>query len=358
MARQAVPGCRYSSPTGQDGNGHEREQQVSKLRVAATALFVLAALPACARVSHPAGGPSSQLTPAQARTVFDRFVSALKQLQANRGDTAGSQLLTGPEKAAQDFWHGPVGPRLTQLTARRVYVPRLGGYPRWFLASGQASGRATRFVFVLVQSSRRTGWQDATEFYDLGLPGGFPDVSQIAVDAGGYATAVAAGDPALAVRPGAVAAGFCRYYNAAANHRGRTPATTVYSSNLLPQILAGERMAPRYGWRMSDRLVPANQPLYALSLSGGGAAVIFVTREKFGWQAVSAATANQRAPQSAINVGAVPDPSFLRALHARPVRTGERLGYTVLDEHLAMNPAGNGTVSDFMEGKAIAEAKG
>jgi hypothetical protein len=48
----------------------------------------------------------------------------------------------------------------------------------------------------------------------------------------------------------------------------------------------------------------------------------------------------------------------LRALHARPVRTGERLGYTVLDEHLAMDPAGNGIVSDFMEGKAIAEAKG
>jgi hypothetical protein len=31
---------------------------------------------------------------------------------------------------------------------------------------------------------------------------------------------------------------------------------------------------------------------------------------------------------------------------------------TVLDEHLAMDPAGNGIVSDFMEGKAIAEAKG
>ncbi len=108
---------------------------------------------------------------------------------------------------------------------------------------------------------------------------------------------------------------------------------------------------------MSDSLAPDNQPVYALRLSGGGAAVIFVTREPFGWQAVSAAAANRRAPQSAINIGAAPDPFIMQRLHARPVRTGERLTYTILDEHLAMDPAGSGTVRDFMEGKVVAEAR-
>jgi hypothetical protein len=328
-----------------------------KVAAAATTVLMLVTLPACAASGHPAAVPSSQFTPAQARIVFDRFVTALKQLQAHPAGTPGSQLLTGPEKVAQDFMHGPVGPAITRLTGQRVYVPRLSGYPRWFLATGQASGAAARFVFLLVQSSHRTGWQDAAELYDLRLPGGFPDVSKIAVDAGGYATAVAAGDPSLAVPPGAIAAGFSRYYDAAVRHAGQTPATPVYSSNFLPQALAGERAAPRYGWRMSDSLAPVNQRLYALRLSAGGAVVIFVTRERFGWQAVSAASANRRAPQSAINIGAAPDPFILRGLHARPVQTGERIAYTILDEHLAMDPKGSGAVSDFMEGKIIAEAK-
>jgi hypothetical protein len=354
--QRSCPAITASPASG--GNGHKREQNVDKIRVAAAAteLLVLVAVPACAGSGHPAGVSSSQLTPAQARKAFDRFLREFKQLQANRIGTSGGQLLTGPEGAAQAFMHGPVGPSLTQLTGRRVYVPRLSGYPRWFVAVDQASGRVARFVFLLVQSSRRTGWQEATELYDLRLPGGFPDVSQIAVDAGGYATAVSAGDRSLAVPPGAVAAGFSRYYDVAASHVGRTPATAAYSSNFLPQALAGERAAPQYGWRMSDSLAPDNQPVYALRLSGGGAAVIFVTRETFGWQAVSAA-ANRRAPQSAINIGAAPDPFILQRLHARPVRTGERLTYTILDEHLAMDPAGSGTVRDFMEGKVIAEAR-
>ncbi len=104
-----------------------------KIPAAATTLLVLIALPACAASGHPAAVPSSQLTPAQARIVFDRFVTSLKQLQAHRVGTSGSQLLTGPEKVAQDFLHGPVGPVITRLTGQRVYVPRLSGYPRWFL---------------------------------------------------------------------------------------------------------------------------------------------------------------------------------------------------------------------------------
>lgn len=346
--------------TGMGGNGHKLEENVDMIRLAATAtaLLVLVAVPACAGSGHTAGVSSSQLTPAQARKAFGSFLREFKQLQANRIGTSGGQLLTGPERAAQAFMHAPVGPSLTQLTGQRVYVPRLSGYPRWFVAVAQAaSGRVARFVFLLVQSSRRTGWQEATELYDLRLPGGFPDVSQIAVDAGGYAAAVSAGDRSLAVPPVAVAAGFSRYYNAAASHVGRTPATAAYSSNFLPQALAGERAAPRYGWRMSDSLVPDSQPVYALRLSGGGAAVIFVTRETFGWQAVSTAAANRRAPQSAINIGAAPDPFILQGLHARPVRTGERLTYTILDEHLAIDPAGSGTVRDFMEGKVIAVAR-
>ena len=159
--QRSCPAITASPASG--GNGHKREQNVDKIRVAAaaTALLVLVAVPACAGSGHPAGVSSSQLTPAQARKAFDRFLRELKQLQANRIGTSGGQLLTGPEGAAQAFMHGPVGPSLTQLTGRRVYVPRLSGYPRWFVAVDQASGRVARFVFLLVQSSRRTGWPSA-----------------------------------------------------------------------------------------------------------------------------------------------------------------------------------------------------
>jgi hypothetical protein len=207
-------------------------------------------------------------------------------------------------------------------------------------------------MFLLIQAAPGKPWLDMTELYDLGQPGQeLPDLGDVATDAHGYATAVEPGDTSVLVAPGALSAGFSRYFDAAVTHPGS--AVSGYSSYIVPLDLAADHTSPRYGWRIADVLQAASAPVYALRLTDGGAAVIYLTRESFSWTAVSA-TATLSAPQSAYNAAAVPFPSLTQALHVTSVRPGLRITLTELDEHLAIDPPGSGTVADYFNGKTIA----
>lgn len=301
----------------------------------------------------PAAAASGQLTPAQARGVFARFLTAFRRAEAARTRAAAATVLTGPELEDQNFQPGINGPAVQSLAGERVYVPRLTGYPYWFLATGRPpqGGSGTGFIFLLVQSAPRAPWLDAAELFGFGQPGFMlPDLSRVALDAQGYATAVQPGDTSLAVPPAGLSAGFSRYFDAAVGQRGKVPAG--YTCNLVPGILAAERAAPRYGWRIFDTEQPRNSPVYALRLTGGGAAVLYLTSESTGWQAASAA-ASLSAPQAAVYSGAAPPPQITqRALHLTSVRPGLRIAGTLLDEHLAMDPPRGGIVADYFNGKS------
>jgi hypothetical protein len=111
------------------------------------------------------------------------------------------------------------------------------------------------------------------------------------------------------------------------------------------------RQARRYGWREIDQLRPASFPVYALRLANGGAAVVYATREAFGWRAISA-HASLHAPRSAVNMLAAPDPYTLSLLRITAARVGLRIRFSTIDEHLAIDPAVHGgTVADFFNGK-------
>ena len=300
----------------------------------------------------PAAAASGLLTPVQARGVFGRFLAAFRRAEAARTRAAAATVLAGPELEDQNFQPGINGPEVQTLTDERVYVPRLTAYPYWFLATGRPpqGGSGTGFIFLLVQSAPRAPWLDAAELFGFGQPGFMlPDLSRVALDARGYATAVQPGDASLAVPPAGLSAGFSRYFDAAVSHQGTAPAG--YTSNLVPGILAAARAAPRYGWRVFDTEQPRNSPVYALRLAGGGAAVLYLTGESTGWQAASAAT-GLSAPQAAFYSGAAPPPQITQKLHLTSVRPGLRIVGTLVDEHLAMDPPRGGVVADYFNGKS------
>jgi hypothetical protein len=314
---------------------------------------VLLALPACTSGGHSSTvrPPSAQLTPAQARAAFARFLPAFRSAQHSHDQQAELDLVTGAELSAVQRLPGlALGPTIHALTGERFYVPRLTGYPRWFFVTANAPANQEKFFFVLVQATPGASWRDATEMYQLpGYPSALPDLSGVRLTHG-YATTVPASDPSLATAPSELSAGFSAYYDAAMSNPGAAP-PAGYSNGFVPTIRAAIRVAPRYGWRVIEQLRPASFPVYALRLANGGAAVVYATSETYGWQAISA-HASLHAPQSAVNIGAIPDPFTLGQVKVTAARFGLRLLYKVTDEHLAIDPAGHGgTVADDFNGK-------
>jgi hypothetical protein len=301
--------------------------------------------------------PSAQLTPAQARAAFDRFIPAFLSAQRSHNPQAELDLVTGAElPAVERLPSQALGPTVSGLTGERFYVPRLAGYPRWFVVTANAPANQEKFFFVLVQAAAGARWRDATELYQLpGYPPALPDLSGVRLTHG-YATAVPASDPSLATAPSELPAGFSAYYDAAMSNPS-APAPTGYSNTLVPIVRAAIREAPRYGWREIDQLRPASFPVYALRLANGGAAVVYATRETFGWQAISA-HASLHAPRSAVSMLAAPDPYTLSFLRITAVRVGLRIRFSTIDEHLAIDPAVHGgTVADFLNGKTYLISK-
>jgi len=331
-------------------------------RLSAAGLVLLIA--ACAAAGHPAprrAASSGQLTLAQARQAFVKFLPRFLQLPSSFSVSVARNLTVGDELQAQIFFHGQSGPTLTQLTGEAFYVPRLTSYPRWFWAAGLQPGNShDGHLFVMVQSAPSAPWKTAMALYDLNSAADMLHLlaATVVTDGQGYAQAVPAGDPSLNISPSAMPATYARYLD------GHTTAavtqlfqagsnTTGYRA--LNQATA--RGAGRYGWQDTDHQAPSGLPVYALRINTGGAIVIFSTHDKVGWRAErsSAALPMRPSPPEAYYV---PPAFVIQDLQITSVTIGTQLTAAAVDRVLAfVQPQGVGYIYPLIvNGTAIGVA--
>jgi hypothetical protein len=324
---------------------------MQSLRSAAAAAALLA-LAACSSAGQPAAHPRASggghLTIAEARQAFHRFLPQFARLPSDYSTAAVRRLTAGAELQAQLFFRGQSGPAITRLTHQALYVPKLTGYPRWFVAAGQQAGSSPAgHLFVMVQSRRSGPWKTAMALYDIGSLMGMLHqlASAVTTDAQGYAQAVPLADTTLVVAPSAMPATYARYLDGKTSHAVRRlfqhgPNTTGYIS-LDRQISRGAR---RYGWLDTDHQAPAPLPVYALQLNTGGAIVIFATDDTVSWQAASS-SASLPAQPSGREANYVPPAFVVQRLGLTSVKRGMRLTVTAVDRVLAfVQPKGVGFI--------------
>jgi len=306
---------------------------------------------ACSNLTHPAShrlSPSSQLTLAQARQAFRTFLPGFAQLPLNFSPTAARRLTMGAELQAQLFLKGQSGPPITGLTNEAFYVPRMTGYPRWFLAAGQQGGAsAAGHLFVMVQSARSAPWRAAMALYDIGSAAGMLHqlAATVTTDARGYAIMVPLADPSLDVTPSSMPGTYARYLNGTAS---RAVARLFQAGPTTTGFIAFDRQvsrnAGRYGWLDTDHHSTAPAPVYALRLNTGGAIVIFAIDDAVRWRArTSAALLPSRSHPAAANY--VP-PAFVSSrLGISSVKAGTVITATAIDRVLAfVQPKGVGFI--------------
>jgi hypothetical protein len=304
---------------------------------------------AAASAASPAPGTAApQLTPAQASQAFTAFLPRYQAMVSRHDAAQVPQLTTGAEALVRAFGTSKhTGLPAAAQAAERFFVPRLTAYPRWFVEDGvtHPGGATGGDLFVLVQSQPGGPWRAA---YTVTWFGAAPaQLSAVAVDPQGYATAVAPGETSLAAPPGQLPAQYVRLLGGTAG----TAAALYAPGDATTGWIATQRRvvqeAPADGWRASfGYAVPAAAPAYALRTTTGGALVFFAFAQDSTWIATSSspkfsggATAfDGRMPLDvAMNAGGLNSPN---------VRPGTRFASTYLFESLAQDPArGRGTIS-------------
>ena len=302
-----------------------------------------------ARTGPTLGGPlAGQLTIAGARQAFSAFLPRFMRLRREYSAAAARSLTVGTELATQLFSRGQSGLPVKPLTRLAFYVPRLAGYPRWFLAAGQQAGsNPAGRLFVMVQSAQSAPWKASMALFDLRSAAGMLHqlASTVTTDAQGYAEVVPPDDPSLDAPPAAMSATYASYLDGTASPVVRRlfqagPSTTGYLS-FVRQLARG---AGRYGWRDTDHQAPTRSPVYALRLDTGGAIVIFATRDMVGWLARSS-SARLRARPSARAATYLPPTFVVQALRINSVQPGMRLEVNAFDRVLAfVQPKGVGFI--------------
>jgi hypothetical protein len=342
---------------------------------------VLALSTACSNspgpADHPSSGPAStasgssaatsaavpQLTPARARQAFNAFFPRYAAMVKHHAAGQVASLAVGAQaqvmafSAAKDAGLAP-GAQVTE----RFYVPRVTAYPRWFAEVGttRSHGAPGGDAFVMVQSQPAGPWRVADTFSWAGQAPA--QLAAIAVDAGGYATAVPPGDTSVVTPPGQLPAQYARVVGGAGSaSRLYAPGdpTTAWTA-VQHQIVRG---APAEGWQVGGfgYAVPAGSE-YALRTADGGAVVFFAFSQRSTWQVRSAS------PR--FSGGAIPFDGRLPITYALDAglsgphpRIGTRITSTYVFEPLALDPAdGKGKISlmdhDFDGGGLISATTG
>jgi hypothetical protein len=325
------------------------------MRLAWAAAVVSAALASagCAAPAHPAPHATghvshqpAQLTIAQARRVVSAFLPRFKpELPLSYSPALAGSLTTGAELQAQLFFRGRSGPSITRLTGETYLVPRLAGYPRWFimaLAARSSHGYAVDYFFVMVQATPSAPWKAAMApyLYDPGWRLQRYLARVVARDAQGHGAIPPAGQD-LAVAPSAMPAAYTRYLNTQRNPTGTAFAPGFNTTGYIRLNQRTARGARRYGWRYTDHHAPASLPVYALLLNPSGAVVFFATTDTSTWVATSSAAAMPARPSRA-EANYVPPPQlFLHRVRFGAMRPGTRFTATAVDQVLAIvSPAG------------------
>ena len=321
-----------------------------RLARAAAAVFAALAGAGCAAPAHPAphaarhaSQPPAQLTIAQARRVVSAFLPRYQQqLPLSYSPALAGSLTTGAELRAQLFFRGRSGPSVTRPTRQAYLVPRLAGYPRWFvaaLAARSSQGYAVDYFFVMVQAAASAPWKAAMApyLYDPGWRIQRYLARVVARDAQGHAAVPPAGQD-LAVTPSAMPARYARYLDTRRNPPGTAFAPGFDTTGYIRLNRQTARGARRYGWRYSDHQAPASLPTYALALKPNGAVVFFATTDTSTWVATSSAAAMPARPSRAQAKYVPPLQIFLHRVRFGAVRPGTRFTATAVDQVLAIVP--------------------
>lgn len=154
--------------------------------------------------------------------------------------------------------------------APTLWVPRLEGYPQWFVASVRRDGRPALMAFV--KSSAEARWR-----LDLvALPERRSRIPEVEVDSDGYATALSSEDRSVLIAPSlvappqaAVAEDGPRSYAARVLKPG--PYTTGYHAD----AQKAAKRAAKDGLEYSSTFTATSQPIFSLRTEDGGALVLY-----------------------------------------------------------------------------------
>lgn len=152
-------------------------------------------------------------------------------------------------------------------TGPAYYVPRLTGFPKWFVVAA-STGKA-RHALLFTQDRAGAPWLlTADPFPARALSG-------VTVDKQGYATAVDPDDSKLPLAPGKVADA-----HAALLTKG-TPgmAPGPYTTESRAALVKVQSALQRHGVTLASEFVPEGGRAFALRASGGGALVWYVLRQ-------------------------------------------------------------------------------
>jgi hypothetical protein len=271
-------------PTGMRGM---RQKRWMRRGSAVPAVIVLAgmllAVQGCSSSSAAtaAAKTTPALTIADARQGFTRVITADNIARASGDEwleasvVAYGQVALATAAYQKADYLGQRVPRYRYGTPR-LYVPRLKGFPHWFVAvvpRTPLSGGPTRTAIMVFD--RATSDSDWTLNSQTLLAPGAP-APDIATDSSGYATPLATFDGKLAVSPDAVGAlqatvaqdGTHSTANAAV-------APGPYTTGVYSQIVSATKQAAAQGYHYQALLSGSSNPVFALQTVGGGALVIY-----------------------------------------------------------------------------------
>jgi hypothetical protein len=252
--------------------------------------------------------------PATAMRVFNSYTTAEKVALANHDEMLALSLVTSAEYslvtasfsiAARSGQAVPVA-TYGQPT---LYVPRQTTYPQWFAAIAPqhpaAGGPSRTAVLIFDRPNARSAWAlSGSALLDPGTP-----ALKVATSGSGYATAVAASDQALKVRPDVVGAMHATIVDdgpaseAAAAVAAGPQTTGLYSASSMAARQAAARHES-YQWEMEG----TSYPEFALRTTDGGALVFYTMYLN------TSTTASKPPAHSKAPLPAIPVPAAYRAL--------------------------------------------
>ena len=229
----------------------------------------------------PAASSTPALTISAAKQAYTTFVVTDDVARASGDEWLEASLvrygrvdLTTAAYQTADFL-GQRVPRYTYGTPK-FYVPRLKGYPYWFMAvvpRTPLGGGTTRTAIMVFDKPVST---DAWSVISLSLLGQGNSPPDIALDSGGYATPLATFDGQLPVAPDAVGA---LQATEAQDGQHSSAASVVapgpYTTGVHDQIVAATKQARTQGYHYQALLSGTSDPVAALKTANGGAFVTY-----------------------------------------------------------------------------------
>jgi hypothetical protein len=224
---------------------------------------------------------SPALTMSDARQAFSTFAAADDVARASGNEWLEASLVSygqvGLATAAYqdaDFL-GQRVPRY-QYGNPRFYVPRLKGYPLWFMAAVPRTPRGGGPTSTAIMVFDK---QNSTEDFTLAsltLLGQGSALPQISVDSQGYAKPLATFDPDVIVAPDSIGA----VQATIAQDGPHASATKVvapgpYTTGAHAQIINATKQAHGQGYNYQALLGGSGDPVFPLQTSGGGALAVY-----------------------------------------------------------------------------------